>query len=86
MNIIVLDSGVITTDDTGYPPDSAIDDIIIQGSVGSPVETTQQVVNSFVAEPGDQVSLLLRDINIAACGSTERCQVRTALYIEYLPP
>ncbi|MBA7626548.1 hypothetical protein ES703_34000 [subsurface metagenome] len=63
---IVGNPGIVTADDTGYPPYAAVNNVIVQWSVGSPEDTTQQVINRLMAKSSDEVTLFLGNLNILA--------------------
>ena len=58
MGVIVRDPGVVAADDTGHAADAAVDDIVVQRTVGRAEQAAQHVVDGLMAETGDQVGLL----------------------------
>jgi hypothetical protein len=61
MGIIVSNPGVVTAHHTGDSPNPAVNDIIVQRSVRCPEETTQEVIDRFVAETHNRVNAFGRN-------------------------
>jgi hypothetical protein len=59
-------AGIIAADNTSHASDATINDVVIQWSVGSPEQTTQQVVNGFMAEASNEVMLFFGNADILA--------------------
>ena len=60
MGIIVGNAGIIASDYSSHTSNSAVDNIIVERPVRSPVQAAEQVVDCFMAESGNQFRFLCR--------------------------
>ncbi len=55
MPLIQRGSGVVSPNHPGDTSYAAVDDVVIEGDIGSPEGPTQVIVDRLVAEAGDQI-------------------------------
>ena len=60
----MFNPGIIAADNSSYPTDATIYNVVIQGSVGGPEQASQQVIDGFMTEAGNLVSFSFGYFNV----------------------